>query len=98
MSRAHKTTGAWRYLRLQCFHRDGYRCVRCGSGLRLECDHKVALSEGGEDVLDNLRTLCRDCHIADTRERFGDKVAGQDAWSKFATSSGQKRRKLLLES
>ncbi len=43
-------------------------CERCGrSDLKLEIDHIVPLSRGGENVRGNLQVLCRMCHIAKTR-------------------------------
>lgn len=38
--------------------RDGGACVRCGSGEDIEMHHVIP----GESTLDNLATLCRDCH------------------------------------
>jgi 5-methylcytosine-specific restriction endonuclease McrA len=32
-----------------------------------EADHVIPLAEGGEHVAGNLRTLCRPCHVAETR-------------------------------
>ena len=43
-------------------HRDGYRCVACGSGDRLEIDHIVPVSRGGSSRDTNLQTLCRVCN------------------------------------
>lgn len=84
----------WRYVRLQVLNRDDWQCTRCGSRHRLEIDHIVALTEGGTDDIDNLRTLCRDCHIADTRARFQPHVQGQAEWGAFAAATPQRKRKL----
>ncbi|MPZ30462.1 MAG: hypothetical protein GEV13_05615 [Rhodospirillales bacterium] len=40
-------------------------CALCGAsghGVRLEIDHKVAFSQGGDDTIENLQTLCFDCN------------------------------------
>ena len=48
--------------------RDRYRCVACGRtpttdpNVELEVDHILAVSRGGGNSLDNLRTLCRECN------------------------------------
>ena len=47
--------------------RDGYRCVICGSRDDLEVDHRRALSNGGDNSLSNLATLCHDCHVIKTK-------------------------------
>jgi len=55
-------------LRFNVFKRDNFRCMACGRspashpGLELEIDHDVPYSVGGETVIENLRTLCRDCN------------------------------------
>lgn len=55
---------AWTIIRSEVFARDEYRCVRCGKGGRLECDHIVPVSKGGSQFdKENLRTLCRGCHV-----------------------------------
>ena len=97
MSRHHRDKlpppHVWNVMRCQCFARDGYQCVACGARSRLECDHVVPISEGGTHELGNLRTLCRACHIADTRARHQPHVAGQSEWGEFASSTGMKRRR-----
>lgn len=55
-------------LRHQILERDGFRCCDCGEssqtpGVVLEVDHKIAVSKGGSNDPDNLRTLCKDCNI-----------------------------------
>ena len=57
-------TRAWRALRGQCFDRDGWRCRECGGATALQAHHVRPVVEGGADVLDNLRTVCRACHLA----------------------------------
>ncbi|CAB4218902.1 McrA Restriction endonuclease [uncultured Caudovirales phage] len=43
--------------------RAGGKCERCGrSDLPLECDHVVALKDGGKNERSNLVFLCRACH------------------------------------
>jgi len=45
--------------------RDSFTCVKCGAsglGIRLEVDHKIPISQGGNDALDNLQTLCFKCN------------------------------------
>lgn len=45
--------------------RDAFACLLCGAsghGVRLEIDHKVPFSQGGDDRFDNLQTLCFDCN------------------------------------
>ena len=56
-------------MRRAVFERDNFRCVECGRGGRLECDHVTPLRrEPGQDPYDpkGLQTLCRACHIAKT--------------------------------
>lgn len=56
-------------LRFQVFKRDNFRCVKCGRSpaitpdVELHIDHIKPYSKGGETMLDNLQTLCKDCNI-----------------------------------
>lgn len=43
-------------------HRDGYRCVYCGSGEKLCVDHAMPVQLGGGDDPDNLVTACKQCN------------------------------------
>ena len=58
-------TKQWKLTRLRVLRRDGYACVLCGRRAGLEVDHKNPIAKGGDwfDV-QNLRTVCRNCHIA----------------------------------
>jgi 5-methylcytosine-specific restriction endonuclease McrA len=63
---------AWLEIRTQVLKRDGYRCAHCGiSSVTLEVHHKVAQHHGGETVMDNLLTLCQNCH--EQTENYGIK-------------------------
>ena len=62
-----KRTHVPRGLRKEVFKRDNYRCVECGAskddGATLHVDHKIPVSKGGTDELDNLQTLCSECNL-----------------------------------
>lgn len=53
-------------LREKVFKRDNFTCQKCGlqdkSTKNLEAHHILLLGYGGTDELDNLITLCFDCH------------------------------------
>jgi len=53
-------------LRKRVFERDNFICQKCKeedkSCKKLEAHHKIPLVFGGEDNMDNLITLCSDCH------------------------------------
>jgi len=55
----------WWDLRDFVFQRDAFTCSYCGQvGGRLECDHIVPVSRGGESDPENLTTACRSCNRA----------------------------------
>jgi hypothetical protein len=62
-----KRTRIPRGMRHEVFKRDNYTCVECGAkkedGATLHVDHKIPVSKGGTDELDNLQTLCSDCNL-----------------------------------
>jgi 5-methylcytosine-specific restriction protein A len=46
-------------------------------------DHIIPLAKGGEDVDDNIRCLCAECHDRVTRDEFGFRpriTIGYDGW------------------
>ena len=43
--------------------RDNFKCVKCGSNKKLNVHHIKFLSRGGNNKVDNLVTLCEQCHI-----------------------------------
>jgi 5-methylcytosine-specific restriction endonuclease McrA len=49
-------------LRLQVLRRDAWRCQSCGGMSNLEVHHKEFRSHSGDDVAENLITLCTTCH------------------------------------
>lgn len=54
----------WAPLRAECFERDDWTCVECGSTEQLEADHRKPISLYPELAfdLDNLQTLCSTCN------------------------------------
>jgi hypothetical protein len=56
-------------LRYKVLLRDNFKCCACGaspatdSSVELHIDHIVPYSKGGETVIDNLQTLCKDCNL-----------------------------------
>ena len=51
----------WKETRLTILDRDGERCVICNSKDRLEVHHRT-YERLGEELPDDLCTLCHDCH------------------------------------
>lgn len=55
--------------RFLVFKRDNFKCCLCGRSpattpnLELHVDHIKPYSKGGETVIENLQTLCRDCNL-----------------------------------
>lgn len=61
--------GDWQKRRYRTFKRDGFECQNCGENgsksepYELEAHHITPISEGGGHHLQNLTTVCHDCHI-----------------------------------
>ena len=75
----------WVKLRLVALKRDGYLCQACKPWPRpaKDVDHIKPKAEGGEDRLDNLQSLCRECHTAKTTKENrsrGLPEYGADGW------------------
>ena len=62
----------WDSARSYVLLRDRYSCAICGRRRRareLDVDHIVEIADGGAALeYSNLRTVCRDCHRAKTRD------------------------------
>ena len=48
--------------RKQLMEKAGYKCAQCGSTEKLEVDHIIPISRGGNGDIENLRILCRSCN------------------------------------
>lgn len=56
----------WQRKRLEIFDRDGFKCIRCGDGLKtLHVHHLQYYGEPWEAPDAMLSTLCCDCHAGD---------------------------------
>lgn len=74
-----KTYGDPEYKRNKAIvrRRSGGRCEvlkdgrQCRSSDRVQCDHKIPLSQGGTHHLDNLRDICFSCHAKKTAQEGG---------------------------
>ena len=75
----------WKRLRREVLERDGYRCQRCGKAGRLEIDHIQPVQAGGSDDPENLRALCRGCHIARHRRTVS---AVEREWAAYLAGFG----------
>ena len=54
-------------LRMRVFQRDGWKCQCCDSSGNLQVHHLQYRGRLGSDVLDNLVSLCADCHNQEHR-------------------------------
>lgn len=52
----------YRALVQSLYTRDRWKCTKCGRRTSLTPHHIKKRSQGGGDTLDNLITLCVDCH------------------------------------
>jgi hypothetical protein len=52
----------WRIQRKSCLQRDNYECQECGDKNKLEVHHWEPFRFSRNNLLDNLVTLCEDCH------------------------------------
>lgn len=63
---------AWREVRWQALRRDHFQCVQCGD-IAEEVDHIIELTPENIDdprialSLENLQSLCHDCHTRKTK-------------------------------
>ncbi|GAA3880589.1 HNH endonuclease [Haloarcula argentinensis] len=60
-------------LRDEILGRNDKTCVKCGSGCDIEVHHIIPRSQGGQNEIENLTSLCHSCHWAAHGETW-DKV------------------------
>jgi 5-methylcytosine-specific restriction endonuclease McrA len=53
----------WHRIREKVLERDGHKCTKCGSTQKLHAHHETYDRVGKENI-DDLLTLCRQCHLA----------------------------------
>lgn len=58
----------WRNAKAAALARDKFRCQQCDSASELEVHHWEPYSVSFDNSLDNLTTLCHDCHRAKHEE------------------------------
>lgn len=66
-SREQAYSANWAAISAAVLRRDGYRCRKCGrtkaDGVtRLEANHIIPISRGGQTIMSNLETSCERCH------------------------------------
>ena len=64
--------------RLKVYERDAFRCRHCGKQLTLytvTLDHVHAVSQGGDNSLENLVTSCLECNSKKAQRTLGDFTA-----------------------
>jgi 5-methylcytosine-specific restriction endonuclease McrA len=59
--------GEYDRLRIRVLERDRWKCQRCGSSVNLQVHHLQYRGRLGPDALDNLISLCADCHYQEHR-------------------------------
>lgn len=56
-------------LKMRILRRDGFACVECGAKEELQVAHIEDYAINGNNDDDNLRTLCSDCHVIESRTK-----------------------------
>lgn len=55
----------WKALRGEALKRDGDKCTRCGSKRILQVHHMIYRTRFEDSLLEDLITLCKECHQAE---------------------------------
>lgn len=53
---------SWFYLKEKVYEKYGRKCIKCESTIGIDVHHKIPISKGGTNTLENLVPLCRSCH------------------------------------
>ena len=71
---------AYRRLRRRILDERGWRCEDCGRAGRLELHHVIEVADGGTDHPDNLKVLCKGCHMAAHGRKPDGLAAARRQW------------------
>lgn len=63
---AHLNSDKWKAIAEQTQKRDGYRCRDCGTQAHLHVHH-LTYDRFGNELLQDLKTLCKECHAKEHR-------------------------------
>ena len=89
----------WLNTQRQVFERDGFKCRHCKKGkTELHAHHLKARSQGGEDTLENLVTLDKECHVKYHRGELTLKIGAHKFRGKIDTEVAILRRNLVVKS
>lgn len=60
----------WKETRLIALEKCGSKCERCGNeNAILLVHHKIPRKDGGSDSIDNLKVVCKSCHLKEHMDR-----------------------------
>ncbi|WQJ53426.1 MAG: HNH endonuclease [Wendovervirus sonii] len=76
-------------------HRDGFKCQHCGCKNHLEVHHIKFKSQGGTNDINNLITLCHDCHHKLHENKF--KIKKIKSFNFKAAAGVQTMKKSLIK-
>lgn len=88
----------WTSAKKAAKERDNHSCLECGSKEKLEVNHIIprrgqGYGRGCHNHLDNLETLCHDCHVVVTREQRRLDPSSFTIWDELRVDS---RRRVNL--
>ncbi|MBC8234932.1 HNH endonuclease [bacterium] len=63
-------------LRIATLMRDDYQCTQCNKKSNLDAHHIIWKEHGGKDTIENLITLCKQCHKKVHKEKLKLNVEG----------------------
>lgn len=72
-------------------------CSKCTWCYNLELDHIIPFSIGGENTLNNLQILCRDCHLAKRAYEFDNDINFDKFLDLFQIQVGEQFKLFSLE-
>jgi hypothetical protein len=87
----------WESLRNKVMSRDGYKCTKCGGKEHLNVHHIRPIYLEGTDDINNLITLCRDCHQSEHGFKFDDKREGIYSAKEKSQKTHQKPNKKVRQ-
>lgn len=88
---------SWSYLREIILDKYNYQCSICGQYGEIDVHHKIPIKEGGTNEIENLITLCRNCHENLHHFKFSnDSISFSDEYGQQIKKSNECKKGYIL--
>lgn len=87
----------WWAIKQEVYKKYGHKCSKCGSCNNIDVHHKIPLSKGGTNNIQNLIPLCHECHEKIHGYKFGnEKQASMENYGENISSKNKNTKEYKI--